>query len=368
GISAMLVGPTLLDLEYLASSDTATMSIVVICRSLGSILGNFVSGFLIGRINPWLMCLLVKFIGGVFLIASPWCRSVLTLTLCFIPLGFVIGFFDAVGNTMILIIWGRQNGPWMQGFHCLFSVGCLLAPLIAEPFLMEVPQDDLSNSTIQSTVFTPMETQVMYAYLISGVLTLLAGVGFTFIFFLETPRIFMAKSKDNKKEEENAPDPLESVNRVLYGIFLTFLAVMYTAYCAAEASFGVYLLTFAVKYVNWTKKKSANLTAALMGAFTAGRALGIPLVIVLRPSVIILVDLISMVSMLAILSAFVNVHDAVLWVCSIGFGFAMASFYGTGFTWTERRIGTRPRVSALILVASAIGEMSGPSMVGPIMG
>ncbi|ELU08565.1 hypothetical protein CAPTEDRAFT_211226 [Capitella teleta] len=369
GLCLMLIGPTLLDLGHLVSADTATMSIVVICRALGSIAGNFASGCLIGHVNPWFMSLLTKFIGASFVIIIPWCRSYLSLALCFVPWGFAIGLFDAIGNNMILIIWGRQNGPWMQGFYCVLSMGSLVAPLIAEPFLQEKPQNALTSGQIGiSTPAEKSETQIVYVYLMTGIYMITAGVGFTCMFLLETPRMLLAKSKDNKKEEENAPDPLESVNRVFYGIFLTFLAVMYTAYCAAEASFGVYLLTFAVKYLNWNQQQAAMVTAALMGAFTAGRALGIPLVIVLRPSVIILVDLISMVSMLAILSAFVNVHDAVLWVCSIGFGFAMASFYGSGFSWVEHRIGVRTRVNAMILVASAVGELVGPSTVGPIMG
>lgn len=44
GLGGMLVGASLLDLEYVTQSDTATISLVVIGRSLGSVLGNITSG------------------------------------------------------------------------------------------------------------------------------------------------------------------------------------------------------------------------------------------------------------------------------------------------------------------------------------
>ncbi|ELU05532.1 hypothetical protein CAPTEDRAFT_209634, partial [Capitella teleta] len=185
---------------------------------------------------------------------------------------------------------------------------------MAEPFLMEVPQDALTNSTLPSTLTTPSETRVTYAYLIAGIVTMTAGFAFSWMFMLKTPRIFLEKSQIiNKNVKDAMPDPLESVNKVSYGMFLACLASMFTVHCAVEHGYSVYLLTFAIKHLNWSKKKSADVTAALMGAFAAGRALGIPLVTILRPSVIMLLDLISMVSMLTMLCAYVDECQSVLW-------------------------------------------------------
>jgi FHS family Na+ dependent glucose MFS transporter 1 len=277
--------------------------------------------------------------------------------------------FIAVGNTLILLIWGKENGPWMQCFHCLFSVGCLVAPVIAEPFLMETT-NEVTNGTNYTADPTsaPPESQIMYAYLIAGVMTFVSGITFGCIFVFVDSKIFLKKKREEKDENRNATDPIDSIPQTLYHIFLSFLAVMYAAYCAVEVTFATYLLTFAVRYLHWSKKAAANVTSALMGAFTAGRGLGIVQVIFLRPSLMIFGDLTAMVVIMAVLCAFVTMHSAVLWACSIGFGFAMATFYGTGFTWTEQQIGTQARVSALILVASSIGEMSGPAMAAPLMG
>lgn len=52
-------------------------------------------GLLLGRINPWFMLIVSKFVGGAFTILAPWSRHVASLTFCFIPTGFANGFFDA---------------------------------------------------------------------------------------------------------------------------------------------------------------------------------------------------------------------------------------------------------------------------------
>ena len=41
------------------------------------------------------------------------------------------------GNVTLLQIWGKDHGPWMQALHCIFGLGAMIGPLIAEPFLTE---------------------------------------------------------------------------------------------------------------------------------------------------------------------------------------------------------------------------------------
>ena len=51
---------------------------------------------------------------------------------------------------LLLKIWGKDHGPWMQALHLVVGVGAIIGPLIANPFLA---QDDSypceSNCTIQ---------------------------------------------------------------------------------------------------------------------------------------------------------------------------------------------------------------------------
>lgn len=257
----------------------------------------------------------------------------------------------------------------MQSFHCLFSIGCLVAPLVAKPFLMAIPEDAavLPNATATTVSSAPAPgtgSILMYAYMIVGLLMFLSGFCCLLIYLVGNRTILLKKAA---KAGERSKKSMTHFRRVPYAIFLVLLAMMYGTYCAVEAAYSTFLLTFIVKHLGWSKDLTADVLAALMGAFTGGRALGIVIVVVLKPSVIILGDLTLMFLFLLVLSIAVNMHSSVVWISSVGLGFAMASVYGIGFTWTESHVGARAKVSTLILVASSVGEMSGPAMVGPLM-
>ena len=284
----------------------------------------------------------------------------------------------------------------MQAFHCLFGVGCLLAPIISEPFLLKKPDDDqmvttikpewisqsanysaavdlaernVSMATSEPFVSEAGESQVMYAYLITGVLMLLTGCALVWTYLIGDKSLRLKKKQKSQAQPVSPDKEKETVvkQRVVYIAFLVLLALFFVLYVAMEMVFGTFLMTFAVKQLGWSKTKGAAVTTAFMGAFTGGRGLGIILVTLIRPSILLTADLILCVIFSVILTGFVNMHVSVLWICSVGLGLGMATVYATGFTWTETYIGVSGKVSAMILVASAVGEMAGPASTGPLM-
>jgi len=66
--------------------------------------------------------------------------------------GIGTGSLDTGGNVQMLDIWtGRDSGPYMHALSFVWSVGAVLAPLVAMPFLKNVPEEMLHPSSINNT-------------------------------------------------------------------------------------------------------------------------------------------------------------------------------------------------------------------------
>ena len=284
----------------------------------------------------------------------------------------------------------------MQALHCIFGVGSLVAPLVSEPFLLKKADQEEERTTREPPEWTSQsvaysasvmlggsnaslesstlyagevgESQVMYAYLISGVLMLLSCCAMTWTYLMGDKSLILRK-KPKLKTQQGSPDEKEAIakHHIVNIAFLVLLAIFFATYVTMDVVYGTFLMTFAVKQLGWSKTNGAAVTSAFMGVFTVGRGLGIVLVNFIRPSILLTADLILCVIFSVILTGFVNMHVSVLWICSVGLGLGMATVYATGFTWTETYTGVSGKVSALILAASAVGEMSGPAMSGPLM-
>ena len=290
----------------------------------------------------------------------------------------------------------------MQAFHCIFGVGCLVAPLIAQPFLLQASDPHLQSTTttlkpdvasvsnahhsdgdgdgvgvtvweasreLNATMMQEGESQLKYAYLIAGLLMLLSCCGMACVFLMGDRRLRLRKHQKSESQLSSLQERqgIMDKQRIIYLAILSVLALFFLVYVALEAAYCTYMLTFVVKYLGWSKTMGAAVTSALMGAFTGGRALGIILVTVIRPFILLMVDLVVCVIFSVILVVFVDMHVSIFWICSVGLGLGMATVYATGFTWTESYIGVSAKVSALILVASSFGEMIGPAITGPLM-
>jgi fucose permease len=66
--------------------------------------------------------------------------------------GIGTGSLDTGGNVQMLDIWtGRDSGPYMHALSFVWSVGAVLAPLVAMPFLKNVPEEMLHPGSVNNT-------------------------------------------------------------------------------------------------------------------------------------------------------------------------------------------------------------------------
>ena len=61
-------------------------------------------------------------------------------------------------NILLMMLWGEKSGPYMQSLHAAFALGAFLAPLIAKPFITDIPDtlvEDLNTSLVFNVSCNP---------------------------------------------------------------------------------------------------------------------------------------------------------------------------------------------------------------------
>ncbi|XP_043247659.1 nascent polypeptide-associated complex subunit alpha, muscle-specific form-like isoform X2 [Amphibalanus amphitrite] len=139
GLCIALPGPTLLDLQSQVSVSMAQISQLFFWRALGYLAGSMISGLLFDKLNRLLMMLASMALAAAGMATVPWLRSALSLNVCFTALGVPLGFVDTGGNVLLLDLWGKSSGPYMQAIHFSFGLGAFAAPLLAVPFIAHGP-------------------------------------------------------------------------------------------------------------------------------------------------------------------------------------------------------------------------------------
>ncbi|XP_043237037.1 nascent polypeptide-associated complex subunit alpha, muscle-specific form-like [Amphibalanus amphitrite] len=139
GLCIALPGPTLLDLQSQVSVSMAQISQLFFWRALGYLAGSMISGLLFDKLNRLLMMLASMALAAAGMATVPWLRSALSLNVCFAALGVPLGFVDTGGNVLLLDLWGKSSGPYMQAIHFSFGLGAFAAPLLAVPFIAHGP-------------------------------------------------------------------------------------------------------------------------------------------------------------------------------------------------------------------------------------
>ena len=124
GLSDCLFGPTLLDLRDIYDTKVKIITIVVLLRAIGSIIGAFTIGMLLDKYPKirYFVLFGCTFIMGV-------CTSILShlqyLWVFFavsIVSSFASGSLDTGGNVLCLDTWKADSGPYLHSIHFSFAV------------------------------------------------------------------------------------------------------------------------------------------------------------------------------------------------------------------------------------------------------
>lgn len=314
----------------------------------------------------------------------------------------------------------------MQGLHFMYGVGSMLGPLIAKPFITAGHEDipktqqnltlptnitytlgDHSNNKQARNVAENLQSEALhlsvatvtkgydwehlnnsvklitsegfnntqaspsytsgstmhYAYLISAALFFTSAA--VFITVGAVYRFawgFQARRCNDKRRLENYESSIlpRTYKVLIIGslFFLSFAGLL------VEHSVVLFLFTFAVMEVHWTKDAAVMLMFVFLLAYTLGRGFCALIACCLKPKHILISSIFLVVSSSSILWVAYEVHPAVVWVCMTGIGAGIGPFFAPSITYFNNFHPITPFVGGMTQLASALSALIAPSISG----
>ncbi|XP_050410171.1 sodium-dependent glucose transporter 1B isoform X2 [Patella vulgata] len=393
-------GPSFLDIQLITNTDVEKASTFFTAGSVGYLCGSLISGVLYDRFNKTLLLGLCVILMAVTVGLLPLCSPYGLMLFISWANAFFMGGMDTGGNAHLVSLWGNDEGrPYMQAVHFSFAFGGVISPLVTAPFLVPNTEERSTNSssttftdvtTLSSTVVLnttlldynitndnstlgnnittitePIETKLIYAYIISGILTLLSAIPFMVIYC----RYKSQKMKKNQPKKKDENGVTRDLPWKYYIMTIILLNLFYLTYCAVEDTFAAYLLTFVVMQLKWTKAQGTQITSVYWAAFAVSRFSGIFIIRCLRPILMLFICIAGLILCLIgfLLCSHYQIHIGI-WIFAVLVGLSMSVIFPTGFSWAqENLLQITGKITSFILIAASAGTMTNPIIMGYLM-
>ncbi|XP_013788363.1 sodium-dependent glucose transporter 1A-like [Limulus polyphemus] len=386
GMAVAITGPTLLDLERAVNTDTEHISYIIVGRGIGYLIGSIVGGILFDRFNRQVLFLVNILILAISMTAAPWCRDLSPLIATMTVGGLTLGAIDTGGNCWCLHLWGKESGPYFQALHFTFGVGTLIAPILAEPFLIPANTTDGTSEAINVTdpsLSWKLQTnlteknnreleqhngtvfEIHDRFQIFGIEYAFAIIGvFTFVVFILFFIAFIIKKSDITDQTENE-EGSQTVGLRFTLMVLAVSVVFMICYAGLEVTYGQMIATFAVVGpLKLSKSKGSFITSVYWGSYTFARGMAVFISLKLSSLVMLVIDIFIVLGATLLLVIFSASSEEVLWLGSGLLGIGLASMYPSMVSWVERYIVMTNKVTSTFIVTTSLGEMIVPLVVG----
>jgi len=334
GLSLSVLGPTLLSLADQTGSTLGQIGIIFSANSLGVIAGSLLGGWIYDRKKGHPTFAAALLLMSVLLFVTPLVYSRWLLVAVMLLLGAAAGVVDVGGNTLIVWLFGKAVGPYMNALHLFFGIGALMAPILTDRVVIAVGG-------------------IRWVYWILALLALPI-----LVWTLRTPSPFQAPEPNREK-----PIGTRSLHR--YSLLVLMISLFFFLHTGTELSYGGWIFSYAVAMQIRPDSIARLLNSAYWGGFALGRVISIPLAMNLRPQTMLLLDLIGAISSLSVIVLLPGWPPAI-WIGTIGLGLSIASLFPSSLNFAEQRMPISGRVTSYFLVGANSGAMILPWVIGQL--
>jgi FHS family Na+ dependent glucose MFS transporter 1 len=334
GLVAASLGPTIPGLAEHTHTQLSEISFLFSARSGGYLLGSQTSGRLYDRLPGHTVLILGLLVVSGMMALVPVIPLLWLLTLVLFITGIAEGCVDIGGNTLLVWVYGRDVGPYMNALHFFFGLGAFISPII------------VAQAVIRSG-------DINWAYWLLALL-MLPPVLWNFRNESPVPAVVNKPTQDNPSLPAG-PKPF----------LIPLIGMFFFLYVGAEVSFGGWIFTYATERGLSDATNAAYLTSIFWGALTAGRLLSIPIAMRVRPRTILLIDLLGSLASVGSILIWPN-SPLVLWGGALGTGVFMASIFPTLLSLAERRMTITGQITGWFFFGVGAGGMTVPWIIGQL--
>jgi FHS family Na+ dependent glucose MFS transporter 1 len=328
GMTYAAVGPTLANLAQQTHSELSQVSYLLTARWLGYLVGSFIGGRLYDRYRGHIVLAAMLGVAAVATAAVPAVPALWVLVALLVVYGIGAGAVDVGGNTLLIWVHRREVGPWMNALHFFYGLGAFMAPLV-------VAQAVLRTGDYR------------WAYWLIALLALPAVLGASLI-----PSPVRQTAAD-----DGAARPFSGRLVALFALFL-FLVV------AAESSFADWISPYSLAR-GLSEVGSAYVASIFWGALMIARLLFIPVAARVRPSVVLLSNIVGCSVGLALI-LLAQGSLLALGAGAVIFGLSVAVMIPSAMTLAGARMVVTGRVTGWFLVGASLGGMTMPRLIGQV--
>ncbi|XP_064463492.1 sodium-dependent glucose transporter 1A-like [Ornithodoros turicata] len=383
GFILSLTGVALLDLQELYDTSIGLVSHLMTSRSVGTLVGSIVGGYLFDTCNKQLLIIFTLALMSLTFVFLP-----LSSNLCFAYLasfsnGVALGAFDTGAQVLLIKLWPANPGPAQHIYQFSFGVGSLLAPSLSHPSLSSDADDSESNATSNPSLFsttstmddvpissrspaTTPESRIQYGFL-TVTIYLAAIVVFRTVLYL----VDNSKKEDTAVPQMKATDADQSsvTSDVRFSRILISLAGVYIAACVAmECAYGHMLTTFGMMSdLHMPKSSAVYLTQFFFATSTAAKALAAVVAMKVSPFGLLLASKVTLGFAFCALSVWGAKSSTVLWVGTALSGLGQAAIYGGVVSFCADYMELTNKMMSVIIFMDGFGAMLAPVLVGPFI-
>jgi FHS family Na+ dependent glucose MFS transporter 1 len=331
GLSMSVVGPTLPTLADNVGVSLARISFIFTTSSLGYLLGSSGGGRLYDRLKGhriMLVAMIFMLTSGVLIPVTHSFYALLGVVFLF---GLGQGLIDIGANLGVLWVFKSRVGPYMNALHFFFGLGAFISPIIVTNVMR------WSGGTIT------------WPFWVLGILYLPGLIG-----------LLIYPSPDNSEKEKDGEMP----QKINYKLVIPII-VLFFLYVGVEASFGGWIYTYATGNGISGEAGASYLNSLYWGALMAGRLITVPLSRKVEASKILVGNYILMALFLLMILVW-PVNSVMVWVASIGLGFAVSSVFPTLLALAETRMKVTGAITGLFFLGTSLGGMIVPTVLGQI--
>ncbi|KAJ1138185.1 hypothetical protein NDU88_004576 [Pleurodeles waltl] len=424
GLCIAFLGPTLLDLRCQTQSSLQDITWVFFAQQSCLLLGTATAGVFKKTLKQSLIILFLSSltISLVFAII-PFCDHVVGLAVVLAVAGLAMGSIDTISNMQLVRIYQKDSAIFLQVLHFFLGCGALLSPLIADPFLSDTNCIQ-SNLTVNSTAnlehirnslvphnprnlshYTlPLEgtviTNVSYAFWIMALINLPVPLAVFFLLYKEgmlscwskKSRSLLAadelalETKPSQKEhvdslpekaqetERDYEDMLSCCQKKNYsGASFCYFAVHAVGALVLFMSDGIvgeysaFVYSYAVQQpLSIEHKMAGYLPSLFWGFITLGRLVSIPVSYVLRPGIMVFINLTGVV-MTFLLLLLSPTSTIMLFLGTASLAFFLSSTFPSMLAYTEDILNYKGCATTVLVTGAGIGEMVLQMLVGSVI-
>lgn len=287
-------------------------------------------------------------------------------------------------------------GPYLQALYFCYALGGTIAPLFTNPFLSQRHETStfasnesdvlIAGESLENVTMTTMisqtstknevnntysqvrhtvdirDTNVHYAIVISGVVICITVVPFIAYYFMERRSLKKSRKTDNvsSSNDNGAKTDCTKVATLL------MLGLLFFTLSGTEESIMGFLMTFVVKYMDFSKTNGSLITSMFWATFAGIRFVGIFCSRLIPPKWMLLINFTVLNLALVCLLISGLYHITILvWVSLALAGTGLGTLLATSITWAERHLfHLTPGISSYFMVMAAAGATVEPLCVG----